>query len=354
MKSDSVIGCLLGTAVGDALGLPYEGLSPGRARRLLGPPDRYRFIGRCGMVSDDTEHSRMVLEALLSSDSDPDRFETEFARRLKWWLLCLPAGCGLATARACMKLWLGFAPSSSGVFSAGNGPAMRSAVLGTMFEDVNVVLDFVRRSTRITHTDPKALFGAQVVALAAWLNRQQQPFDGQQFLALVERSLPSEAEELLTLLKSAVRSVQLGETTPEFAASQGMSHGVSGYVYQTVPVAIHAWLAHSDCYENAVQAVIDCGGDADTTAAIVGGIVGAGVGPNGIPAALLSSLWEWPYTVDYLTKLASDCATAVDSCQRTSNQSSRRWLMHPGVPLRNIVFLIIVLSHGFRRLLPPW
>ena len=41
----------------------------------------------------------------------------------------LPAGVGLATARACLKLWLGFSPERSGIYSAGNGPAMRSAVL---------------------------------------------------------------------------------------------------------------------------------------------------------------------------------------------------------------------------------
>ena len=53
----AIIGCILGTAVGDALGLPYEGLSPTRARKLLGPPDRHRFILRRGMISDDTEHT---------------------------------------------------------------------------------------------------------------------------------------------------------------------------------------------------------------------------------------------------------------------------------------------------------
>lgn len=46
MNRDAIIGCILGTAVGDALGLPYEGVSPQRARRLLGPPDRYRFFFR--------------------------------------------------------------------------------------------------------------------------------------------------------------------------------------------------------------------------------------------------------------------------------------------------------------------
>jgi len=56
----AIIGCILGTAVGDALGLPYEGVAPRRAKRLLGPPDRYRFLFGHGMISDDTEHTCMV------------------------------------------------------------------------------------------------------------------------------------------------------------------------------------------------------------------------------------------------------------------------------------------------------
>ncbi len=63
-REGSIIGCLMGAAIGDALGLPYEGLSRQRAARLLGPPDRYRLIGNRGMVSDDTEHLCLVAQAL--------------------------------------------------------------------------------------------------------------------------------------------------------------------------------------------------------------------------------------------------------------------------------------------------
>lgn len=52
VNQKAIIGCVLGTAVGDALGLPYEGMSPSRAHKLLGPPDRYRFVLGRGMISD--------------------------------------------------------------------------------------------------------------------------------------------------------------------------------------------------------------------------------------------------------------------------------------------------------------
>jgi hypothetical protein len=44
MAETHIVGSLLGRALGDAIGLPYEGLSPRRAQRMLGPPDRHRFL----------------------------------------------------------------------------------------------------------------------------------------------------------------------------------------------------------------------------------------------------------------------------------------------------------------------
>src|SRR5690349_8968013 len=129
-RSDRMVGVILGTAVGDAVGLPFEGLSRRRVRRMSGASLRHRLVLGRGMASDDTEHTCMAAQALLVSGGDPDGFARSLGWRLRWWLLGLPAGVGKATARAILKLWLGFPPSRSGVRSAGNGPAMRAAVLG--------------------------------------------------------------------------------------------------------------------------------------------------------------------------------------------------------------------------------
>ena len=100
MNRHAIIGCILGTAVGDALGLPYEGVSRQRAPRLLGRPTRHRFCFGRGMVSDDTEHTCMVAQSLIESGDDVDEFIRRVARRLRWWMLALPAGAGKATAAA--------------------------------------------------------------------------------------------------------------------------------------------------------------------------------------------------------------------------------------------------------------
>ena len=165
---DRFAGLLLGTAVGDALGLPAEGLSRGRIQRMWHDQWRHRFLFGRGMVSDDTEHTLFVAQALLTHPDDVVAFQRCLAWKLRLWLLGLPAGIGLATLKAILRLWLGFPPSRSGVWSAGNGPAMRSAIIGAYFvEDADKRRAFVSATTRLTHTDPKAESAALAVAEAA-------------------------------------------------------------------------------------------------------------------------------------------------------------------------------------------
>ncbi len=96
--------------------------------------------------------------------------------------------------------------------------------------------------------------------------------------------------------------------------------------------------------------MIRCGGDTDTTAAIVGAIVGAGVGKEGIPAEWLSALAEWPRTVDWMERLAGQLADVQET------DTPQKPLGLPLLPMmgRNLLFTTVVLAHGFRRLLPPY
>src|SRR5207247_10020219 len=136
------------------------------------------------------------------------------------------------------KLWCGFSPKNSGVFSAGNGPAMRSAVLGAAVDDLKLLRSLVSATTRITHTDPKAEWGAWAVALAARRARERDHIDGSRYLDELRSTLASEpAAEFLGLIEKAAQSAVVGASTVSFAESLGLGKGVSGYVYHTVPVA---------------------------------------------------------------------------------------------------------------------
>ncbi len=349
-KVNSLIGCLLGTAVGDALGLPCEGLSKHRLRRLYPHLDKHHFFFGKGMVSDDTEHACMVAQSLIVSAGDVRIFQNQLAWRLRWWLLGLPAGIGFATLRAIVKLWAGFPSHNSGVFSAGNGPAMRSAIIGVYCgNNLAKLREFVRASTRLTHTDPKAEYGALAVAIASHLSSERSRGSPQDYYNILQALLDSEAREFLLLVKQACEAADT-LTTEEFAAQMGLSQGVSGYIYHTVPVAIHAWLRHQQDYAAAILEIIRCGGDTDTTAAIVGGIVGARVEKSGIPPAWLDNLWEYPRSVNWMEALAERLAEVGESEIKQSALPLPVYL----IGLRNICFLFIVLLHGFRRLLPPY
>ena len=347
-REEAAIGCLLGTAIGDALGLPCEGLPRRRQHRMFRDVGRYHFLFGKGMVSDDTEHAVMVAQALLTSGGDVGVFRRHLARQFRLWLLGLPAGVGLATLKAIVRLGLGFRPERSGVFSAGNGPAMRSAILGVCHpDDPGKLRAWVSASTRITHTDPKAEYGAFAVALAATLACRPGDVQPPAYLALLQAHLEPESGELLALIRQAGASACAGQSTAQFADALGLPDGISGYVYHTVPVVIQTWLRHPADFRSGVMEIIRCGGDTDTTAAILGGLIGARVGKIGLPCELVQNLWEWPRSVPWMEELGRRVAAAQDGVPTTA-------LPAYGGGLRNVLFLWVVLAHGFRRLLPPY
>lgn len=340
-------GCLLGLMVGDCLGLPREGLSARRARRIFGEEPRHALIGRRGLASDDTEHACMTAQAYLASGGDPRLFARSLAWRLRLWLLGLPAGIGFATLRALFKLWLGFPPSRSGVYSAGNGPAMRAPILGLVcWNDRGRLEALVRASTRLTHTDPRAERGALAVALAAGYAATHEPatFRREDVLAEIEAIIPPEDSEARSWLASLRRAVLHTVDDDRFVEETGLERGVSGYVYRTVPAVLWVWLSSPFDYAGGLERVIALGGDTDTTAAIYGGIAGAAVGSAGIPKRWLDGIVEIPRSVGWVRRLAGSLAAGGDPVP----------LAWPLLPVRNLVMLLIVILHGFRRMLPPY
>lgn len=289
-REERLEGCLLGTAAGDALGLPREGLSAKRAARMFGPPDRHAlFFGR-SCLSDDTELTALCLQSLRAEPDDAGRCADAFRRRLRRWVLLVPPGVGLATLRAGWRAWL-LPASRCGVASAGNGAAMRAAIFGAWFGPANpaTLETFVRANARVTHTDPRAVDAAvRVARLAAGLDAPEP----------VERPVDP-----------------------------------SGFVVPTMAAVEWALASLGDRVANAVA----LGGDADTVAAIVGGIEGAlGRGPS---EARLAGIADRPRSVAWLRGLA----------RGTSREPLAAMLL-----MRNALLVVVVLTHAFRRLLPPY
>jgi ADP-ribosyl-[dinitrogen reductase] hydrolase len=226
---------------------------------------------------------------------------------------------------------------------------MRSAIIGAYFaEDADKRRAFVSAATRLTHTDPKAETAALAVAEAAALSVGQSGGSAEAWLLhLSSLGTDGEWQEICRKLTAALAA---GRSVSEFADALGLQRGVTGYAYHSVPVALYAWLRHPDDFRTALIAVLDCGGDTDTVGAILGALMGARMGRRAIPQEWLEGICDQPRSTGLLVQVA----------ERLSQQGTTKRALGPVryfwplLVIRNGVFLITVLCHGFRRLLPPY
>ena len=330
----SVHNSIIGTALGDSIGLPFEALSRKKISKKNPTFQKQSLFFGKGMFSDDTEQTLSVAQSLIESYDDVELFKKGMRRRLQLWFLALPAGIGFATMRAIVK---SFFVKKAGVFSAGNAPAMRSALLGVLFghDDLKLVA-FVKANTELTHTDPKAYYGALAVAKASYLSSIDEE---DSFFEIMKKMV--EDREFLELLNEVEENLHL--TSLAFAEKLGLERGVGGYIYQTLPIVLHSWLRNRDELKQAIVDVVRCGGDTDTTGAIVGSIVGAKAKEP--PSEWLEGIVDFPRDLAFIEKVS---VTLNDVFKEKKAQKAPR-LSAFAIVLRNILFLAIVLVVAVTR-----
>lgn len=324
-------------AYGDALGLPYEGLAAARARKLLGPPDRMRLFLGFSTISDDTEHAWLSVRAALISQAEPEAFACELRRSLKLWFLGLPPGIGMATAKACLRMWLGLPTHRCGIHSAGNGPGMRAVALGALLGANDRLLPLVDASTLLTHRDPRAIDGARMLALAAALSSQQTL----QATALAERFAELGLPQDPAFRKQWQDSLS---AAPNNAA-------ISGFMPDTVCAVLATCLQYPQDLSAAVTALVLRGGDTDSTAAMAAAIIAANheatlPGPDNIRRIVL-----WPLSATLFEQLGRPSPAPRNDPSPVpiiDKPSTLKFL------IRNLGSWVIVLSHALRRCLPPY
>jgi hypothetical protein len=125
----------------------------------------------------------------------------------------------------------------------------------------------------------------------------------------------------------------------------GLEKGITGYICHTVPMVIFTVLRHTADPMTGLEALIACGGDTDTTAAIAGALYGAGLGPDAFPEEVVRTIHNGPMSVEVLRKAGQALS------RQELTPVSWAWSL---IPFRNLFFLLVVLCHGFRRLLPPY
>lgn len=292
LRREHIHGLLLGVAIGDALGLPRENLCRRLGLKMFGRgPLRYQLSRGRGFYSDDTQLMLLTAQALLKSRGDGKAFRRIFQKRLSWYLLSVPVGAGRATLLSAAKCWLMRLRLPSGVNSAGNGAATRALINALAIHGTGHRLSrWVDSSTKLTHTHPLASDGCQVLAALADYGATCNPkkFDHQVALAVaIDASSMAEIQHKLRELQSFLEQ----RRSPRAVARHfGWNRQVSGFIVPTTIMAAYCWLRYPSDFRRAVESAVLLGGDTDSVAAIVGGLVGAHVGARCLPAELVNGI----------------------------------------------------------------
>jgi ADP-ribosylglycohydrolase len=243
--------------------------------------------------TDDTEMAISIVAVLkshgyLHQDALAKRFARRFERDPE-------RGYGKMTRIQLREIMAGAkwrdmaANAFSGQGSMGNGSAMRVAPLGAYFaNDPERCAEEARASSLVTHTHPEGVAGAMAVAVAAAAAWQFRTDSGagriRDFFNAVLRHTPESQVRHGILLASTTPP-----ETPVTDVARALGNGSLVTAPDTVPFCI--WMAahHPRHFAEAIGKTIGVGGDCDTNAAIVGGIVALSAGRESIPVAWLKA-----------------------------------------------------------------
>jgi ADP-ribosyl-[dinitrogen reductase] hydrolase len=287
---DRVVGGVLGLALGDALGAPFEFL---RARNVPDPIPALELEWLDlppGSTTDDTAMARNLVRSLAERDgldvddlvrrhvawfaSDPPDVGT-LTRRVLRRIADEPEPTAEAAARAAAAIWRERGPE----VSAGNGSVMYCPPLGFAYANrPGRLLELAPALSAITHADERcktAVLAITLVGAALVRGEDRRAAAEAAVGAVLERDGGEELEFLVE---------HVGRSRPVDGPDQGFCLFTAGVAFQA--------LLRFEAFEPALRHVVSLGGDTDTNGAVAGGLLGASVGVDGLPAAWLARLRE--------------------------------------------------------------
>ena len=324
-----VRGCLLGGAIGDALGAPVEFDALAQIRERYGPAgiaDLDRSYGVHGAVTDDTQMTLFTAEGLLRADGDP--VASVHRAYLRWLMTQDGKSLHLAYGR---ELWSGWLIEDARLHHR-RAPGMtclaglRSPRMGTMAESLNdskgcggvmraapagllagpdEAFRLGCETAAITHGHPSGYFTSGALAVVVErLARGETGLD--EALDAAERELHDagpDAGECLDALRAARRLAAEGDPSAERMEELG-----EGWVAEeALAMGIYAALCAGGDVRRALLLAVNHSGDSDSTGAITGNLLGAWLGEDAIPDA-----WRREVELaDVITRVADDIADAM-------------------------------------------
>lgn len=255
-------------AYGDSLGLPYENLSPVTIKKdsdFFQEDNRYYTA-----TSDDTDHALFTLQALRQSVTS-EEFKTLLQNNFKNWCKTFPLSIGKATLYSYIKSIFSLKKDIIGINSAGNGPLMRSIMIGAYFKpnETYKISEYVNISTLMTHNNRLALVSSYAVALImsnlkhkniSWSNKNILEQITVILSSCTHRFPLSENEfyEWEKLIKNLNNMIPLENLYPK---------GINGYCLNTLYASIYLSIKNKGDLKS-IKEVISLGGDTDSNAMI--------------------------------------------------------------------------------------
>ena len=303
----SALGALYGLAIGDALGMPTQLLSPEDVDRRFGtitwfqpaPDDHPIAAGLpAGHITDDTEQALLIARLLIDGHGriDPHtlanalaHWEREMVRRGSLDLL------GPSTQRAISAVAAGTSVEEAGRFGDTNGAAMRVTPVGIArpVEDFDGLLEAVVDASGVTHNTTLALSGASAVAAAVSAGVGGAGLDGAIHVGLSAARAGRNhgawvaGADVAARIEAALDGVR-GLARDELVRFIRNVVGTSVATQESVPAAFAVLQATQEAGAwEACLVAASLGGDSDTIAAMAGAIAGACQGVGAFPADAL-------------------------------------------------------------------
>ncbi len=257
-------GAMLGLAIGDALGATVEFMTPREIAVQFGVHRHIRGGGwlrlRPGEVTDDTTMSFALAEAWLAAGGAPDA--RACAAAFDGWMRAKPVDIGNTVRRGIVRWRRHGTAQAEPSAEAGNGATMRClpVALATLGADPEAIAAAALTQARVTHHNP--LTDAATLCVVRMVHAA--------FAGRGVGGVLAEADALAA-------------AHPEFAYRERRCDNPSGYIVDTLRAVCQA-IAACDGFEAVLIDVVNRGGDADTTAAIAGMVMGALVGERALPA----------------------------------------------------------------------